>query len=269
MLKAYLDRGAKNYGRSSVMCVGAALFKPTPYKQFTRSWERMLREWDASSFHATDFYNGGGEFQRSRPDGSAIPGRQRQFEHDSRFIPMVIGEHVHRLFVVSLKVDEYEDVAPMAWRNRFGGVHQVAIQAVIDAIGHWADKARFSGEIAYVYETGDEEESQVSSALGKRHKSPKHRKHCRMASKPIGVEKGKARGLEVSDFIAWHWNKFYADTLADRSRHPRKDFSALMQTMRLNRKKIETYLMTGDALEKFLISHGCHRTSGRVSDVSS
>ena len=72
MLKAYLDRGSKKQA-AGIMCVATALFKPTPYKQFCRDWERFLDRWDAPVFHATDFYNGAGKFWRKRPDGTIDP----------------------------------------------------------------------------------------------------------------------------------------------------------------------------------------------------
>ena len=67
MLKVYLDRGAKSDADDSVVAVAATVFKPLGYKRFVRPWERMLHEWSASVFHATDFYSGAKEFKRDTP----------------------------------------------------------------------------------------------------------------------------------------------------------------------------------------------------------
>lgn len=82
------------------------------------------------------------------------------------------------------------------------------------------------------------------------------RKHCRLASFSF-VEKGKARGLEASDFVAWQWNKYYADTLAVYPpRNIRKDVNKFLQ---LTDDKLKVYLFTGAGLERVLLEHGCTR----------
>src|SRR6516162_2789226 len=95
MLKVFLDRGEKRGENGSVMCVAAVIFKPNAYKQFVRPWERILRRWDASAFHATDFYPGGGEFKRK-----GNPEREAWFQEDSRAIPKIVGEHASLVVTV-------------------------------------------------------------------------------------------------------------------------------------------------------------------------
>jgi hypothetical protein len=67
MLRVYLDRGAKSDAEDGVVAVAATVFKPLGYKRFERPWNRMLRWWKAPYFHATDFYNGAGWFERDTP----------------------------------------------------------------------------------------------------------------------------------------------------------------------------------------------------------
>jgi hypothetical protein len=86
MLKVYLDRGAKSDSSDSVVSVASAIFKPVAYKQFVRPWNRMLRGWRASAFHATDFYNGAGEFKRD------TPAKLERHITDSKLLPRIIGE---------------------------------------------------------------------------------------------------------------------------------------------------------------------------------
>jgi hypothetical protein len=64
-----------------VVRVASVIVKPTPYKQFIRTWNRMLKAWNAYAFHATDFYNRAGEFKRDTPK------LRRLFEDDSKKIP--------------------------------------------------------------------------------------------------------------------------------------------------------------------------------------
>lgn len=258
VLNAYLDRGAKKQA-GGVMCVAAALFKPTPYKQFRRQWNPLLKRWGAEAFHATDFYNGAEEFSWKRPDGTIDPTRRQWHEEDSKRIPVIVGAHAHELFVVSFRKDEYEALAPLAWRQQYGGVHRLAAQMMGSLIGFWAKHKNYPGKVAYFYETGDEEGAQVTEAFRKLYDNPRDRDHCRMAATPIGVEKGTARGLEAADFLAWHWNKFFADTLAAETnpRRQRRDVDALLRTLRVNNKEVHVRLFMGTALEEFLVAHGC------------
>jgi len=85
MLKVFLDKGEKpdlirNDG-DKVLSVAAVVFRPNPYKQFVRPWNRMLKAWDASAFHATDFYPGAEEFERKES------GRESLFKKDSLRLP--------------------------------------------------------------------------------------------------------------------------------------------------------------------------------------
>lgn len=260
MLKVYLDMGAKEQ-TGGVMCVAGALFKQTPYKQFCRHWEPMLRGWGAPWFHATDFYSGGGDYfwRRSHVNEPEDPARAEHYRRDSKQIPIWVGTYAYELFVVCFKKSEYESIAPANWRARYGGVHRIAVQMMGSLVGFWAKHKNYGGKVAYFYETGDAEGPAVDDAFRKLYDNPRDRQHCRMASTPIGVDKGGARGLEVADFLAWQWNKFYAETLAaEKPRQQRKDLDALITTLLVHNKKPHIKLFTGEALEEFLIAHGCH-----------
>src|SRR5260370_33029782 len=86
MLKVFLDRGAKRDSTDEIIAVAATVFKPLRYKQFVRPWNRMLRGWGASAFHATDFYNGAGEFKRDSQR------KRESLEKDSKIIPKLVGK---------------------------------------------------------------------------------------------------------------------------------------------------------------------------------
>src|SRR5947209_19598605 len=103
MLRVYLDRGEKRDKTDCVMCVVATVFKPSPYKQFVRPWERMLRKWEASAFHATDFYSGCEEFKRKD-----IPKREAWFQEDCRTIPNLVGENIERVLAVAFRPEEFD-----------------------------------------------------------------------------------------------------------------------------------------------------------------
>ncbi len=133
MLKVYLDRGAKSDSGDSIVSVAAAIFKPLGYKRFVRSWNRILRGWKASAFHATDFYNGAGEFKR---DTAA---KQDRHTSNSKLLPRIVGENIERILVVATRPEEFIREAPQKWKDLFGtNVHSIGVQMILIALGWWA-----------------------------------------------------------------------------------------------------------------------------------
>jgi hypothetical protein len=239
--------------------LAAALFWPFHYERFVHDWERFLEGWGAKAFHAKEFYPGAGPFWWKRQDGTVEVERRERHRHDSKRIPDMIAPHVRQLFVVSFREDEYEAVAPLAWRRRYGGVHRVAAQMMAQSVGFWARRVRHEGEISYICESGDGVDRQVHNGLRAVYRQPRARQHARMASSPVEVKKGDARGLEVADFVAWHWNKYVAETVfATSARRPvRKDIERLLELLHLKGEQIDIRFFTRDRLQAFLIDHGC------------
>jgi len=244
MLKVYLDLGEKKASDDGVMSVGAAMFKPTPYKQFLRPWNRMLDAWGASAFHATDFYSGAQEFKRDTPE------RKTLFAEHSRRVPGMIGRHVTRILVVSFRPEEYLRVASPEWKNKFGtNLHSLAVQVVLLTNGRWAEQYRPSETFAYFMESGDPEGAEVAAMVERFRQNQADNKVCRIRSFTT-VDKGVARGLEAADFAAWHWNKYYMDKVRNGlPDDPRKDFAALIET---SQNKVNSIFLSGAVLEYFL-----------------
>ena len=245
MLKVYLDLGKKVDATDGIVTVASVIFKQTAYKQFIRPWNRMLRAWGASAFHATDFYPGGGEFIRD------TPARQRLFEEDSQRIPALVGPRVRRISIVSFRPEEFAQVAPLKWKERLGtSVHSHAIQLCLIANGWWLHQKYRYESFAYFMETGDAEEGEVLKAV--EHLRQDHKdgtaEHIKVSSF-TSVDKGDARGLEAADLVAWHWNKYYMDKIrTGKENEPRKDFAALVAASQEN---IQYIFATGEKLKYF------------------
>jgi hypothetical protein len=256
LLKAYMDRGAKPQAQG-IMCVATVIFAPPAYKKFCREWRKFLRSWGVDAFHATDFYPGGGDFWRKLRDGTMHPERMARFQADSRRIPGLIGDAIRQCFVTSFRQREFESVAPPGWRDHFGSINGVAAQVTAAAIGHWSNRVRFGGKVAYIIEDGDDG-IEMETSLRRLYDHPARRDHSRMAAPPVRVPKGNAKGLEASDFLAWHWNKFYVDSVAAMNpRKVRNDFAAFVK---FRPERVQINFFTGEHLERFLAENGCVRT---------
>src|SRR6266581_879568 len=243
MLKVFLDRAEKRDPTDCVLCVVATVFKPTPYKQFVRPWERLLKRWDASAFHATDFYNGAGEFKRN------TTAREGWFKEDCREIPNIIGQTVERVLAVGFRPDEFIARAPREWKDNFGtDTHAIAAQLCLVLNGRWLENKRSTESFAYVQET-DPHDGKVEEAVRRLRHKPEYAKIVRIVSFAT-VEKGAARGLEASDFVGWHWNKHYMDKVRKGESLPRKDFAAFINLTE-KRDKVQTAFVTGDNLSLF------------------
>ena len=105
MMKVYMDRAAREDSDQGVMCVAATVFRPVRYKQFVRQWNRMLRGWGASAFHATDFYPGGGEFARPTVIRVYDKGRARGLETAD-----MVAWHWNKFYVDHLSATKPRDV---------------------------------------------------------------------------------------------------------------------------------------------------------------
>jgi len=247
MLKVFLDRGAKRDSTDEIIAVAATVFKPLRYKQFVRPWNRMLRGWGASAFHATDFYNGAGEFKRDSQS------KRERFEKDSKIIPKLVGKPAENILIVAARPEELLRAAPPGWKEQFGtSVHSLGVQMCLISMGWWAEKHHFNERFAYFRESGDEDDGEVASTVERmRHGHADTARMIRVSSF-IHVNKGVARGTEASDFVAWHWNKYYMDKIRKGdAENPRKDFAALAAA---SERKIRYIFLTGDYLTFFFSS---------------
>jgi len=243
MLKGYLDLGAKSDPGDEIVCVGSVVFKPVRYKQFIRPWERMLKEWGASAFHATDFYVGAEQFKRDTPE------KERLFRADSKRIPRMIGETIRHVEMVSFRPEEFNRTASPEWKATFGtSIHSQAVQLTLIANGWWADTKCPSERFAYFMEAGDPDEGTVIEAALQMKRDAATQKVVRISSF-TATDKGTARGLEAADFVAWHWNKYYMDKIRNgKEDEPRKDFAAFVGA---SKEKIQHIFLTGDNLSYF------------------
>ena len=244
MLKVYLDRGEKRDQNDCVMCVVATVFKPSAYKQFVRPWERMLRRWNASAFHATDFYSGYDEFKRK-----GDPKREARFQEDCRAIPTIVGENIERVLAVAFRPDEFVARASLEWKDRFGvDTHAMAVQLCLVMNAWWLQKKSSTEYFAYFQEAGDESEGRITEAVRRLRNDPHYASLIRVKSFS-SVTKGVARGTEASDFVAWHWNKHAVERMG-KGLEPRKDFVAFARLTELQ-GKVQCAFITGKKLDRY------------------
>ncbi len=243
MLRAYLDLGEKQDSTDAIICVGSVIFKPTAYKQFVRPWNRMLKAWDAPFFHSTDFYNGSEAFKRD------TDARQQLHDEYSKLIPGMIANHVERISLVAFKPQEFIQIAPPDWIEKFGhSVYSHAVQLCLIANGWWRYEKHKLKKFAYFIESGGPDKGEIAKTVAQMRVEDE-------TANVIGIQsftsadKGTVRGLEAADFAAWHWNKYYMDKIrAGKETEPRKDFEAFAN---IAGDRIYSIFATGATLKYF------------------
>jgi hypothetical protein len=202
----------------------------------------MLKRWGANAFHASDFYPGGGEFKRDTE-------RKKQWhDEDSKRIPSMIGTKLARVVAIAFLPEEFERKASQRWKDRFGtNVYSLAVQLCMISLGFWLKDTRSSEHFAYFQESGDKGQARVDEAVTMMRDDKDYGPLVRVQTFST-VEKGAERGLEASDFVAWHWNKHYMDRFKRGDDRPRKDFAAFMK---LAENKVSTSFVTDDRLKEF------------------
>ena len=242
MLRVFLDRGEKRAPDDDVMSVVATVFRRTRYKQFLRPWNRMLKRWRVDAFHATDFYNGAKPFERKTPAAN------KRFEQDCKQIPALIGMNAERIVTVAFRPNEFIAKASPWWKQNFGtNMHIMAVQICLLMNGLWIERENPTEQFAYICESGELYEGTLVDTIN-RLKNSGYSSLIRTSSFTL-ANKGVAHGLEASDFVAWHWNKFYLDRLR-KGLEPRRDFRAFVEIAH-QRNIVELAFLTGDKLSRF------------------
>jgi hypothetical protein len=159
----------------------------------------------------------------------------------------MVGAHVHRVAIVAFRPGEFSERASRKWREQFGvEVHSIAIQLCMASLGRWREKVCPSETFAYFHESGDAEEAKVEEAVRLMKQNKEYASLIQVNSFTM-VDKGTARGLEASDFIAWHWNKNYIERMK-LGDVPRKDFA---EFIKLSEDKVTGVFVTGEKLTEF------------------
>jgi hypothetical protein len=238
-LTAFMDRGAREDAEGA-MCLAACLFKRTPYQEFERRWRTLHRPLGVDVFHACDFYPGGGAYRKVD--------RARK-EQIARQIPDLLNATLHQVVAVTFRKDEFWRVAGDRWRARYGpSLYSAAVQLCLGCISRWADERRYTGTIAYKIEAGEEDQAYAEAALVQMRASDGLRAGARYHSHEF-LKKTEAVGLQAADCFAWHWNKYYAETLFVAKRPPRGDFAALVLA---DTKRYRVHKFTDDMVPRLV-----------------
>jgi len=208
-----------------MMSVAGYLFEPSEYVVFDTSMRALLREKKLCYFRMTECNNRIEQFARYKNTDSAEP-----LEIEKEVIRL-IRKHAMLGVCAAMSEAKYELLQPRHMENVMGSAYTALCQWCLAEIGKWADRERFSGEIACYFESGAKDQREANRVLDEISRHPQFSKWYRYGSHGF-IGKMKARGLQAADLYAWFGRR---EALAEAQMSSggsaparRKDFQALI-----------------------------------------
>jgi hypothetical protein len=224
-LTAYFDE-SDGSGRLPITSVGGYLFEPDQYNAFDAKLKALCKDIGIEFFRTTDCLHGSGQFARFGP-GHPI------CERAERAAISLIREHA--ILGVGGAVSEatFNLLVPVAGLPLlFNTPYSMLCNWCLAEIGRWANGVNFHGKIAYLFESGNDHQSEANTSMDWASKQPILREHYRYANHGF-VCKKELRGLQAADMLAYFSRREGEDRETEQrtgewKRPRRKDFQALI-----------------------------------------
>lgn len=127
---------------------------------------------------------------------------------------------------VGAAVDEEAYQRLFVGRKNMHSAYAFACFGALIQVGRWIENSGYDGEVAYYFESGDEDQSDAQAFLNRLFASPASKQRYRHVAHAF-VDKKAVPALQGGDMLAWHTAKLHKTTIEGRP--PRKDFLALVR----------------------------------------
>jgi hypothetical protein len=198
MITAYFDASGQPED-TSVVSLSGLVSTAEKWLVFDQHWQECLDAFGVSAFHMRDFAHSLREFSSWRNDE---PKRRRFLSG----LINVIESHVDYVAASSVSMTDYRAVNDKYYLQEFMKPYTLNASTCAGSIIHWArEKEHSENDIAYVFEWGDTDQSDVARCWDQRF--PKNRItpiFLRKTDIPPGSQKAvKIRPFEAADLIAY------------------------------------------------------------------
>ncbi len=224
----YLD-ASRDEGDSNVYMLAGFISEPERWDVFDTEWQRVLDEYEVSSFHMTDFESGYGEFKDwARDDPRRIPLLTALMEVIERNTVASVGYGVSQLMyksVVSAEVNELVGGSPyfFLFLNLLLGAESLMDNAAKLAAGVPDD-----WQMLYMLARGDQGAGKVVETwMSKKAGVIATRMETRMTGLLIATDNAKYPALQAADLLAFEGRKQVGLQLGQHQRKSRLSFAAL------------------------------------------
>lgn len=229
MMEAYMDESYPKEGSSPYASVAGYLFVSKQAQVMSGQWATFLKDKGLKYFRMSECASGNGQFK-----GWPVEARDKV----ARSLISRVKKHSSFGFAAVIDHAKHEEV--FGRHAEMPSAYTMACFSALNIIRRWADRNKYTGDIAYVFEAGSLGWGEASAYLSDLFRSSRKASQYRCASLSF-VSKEKAPLLQAADLIAWHTTKAYVNELEGRPL--RKDFQALIRPgdrlMEYNPREIE------------------------------
>ena len=194
-LDAFFDE-SDGAGRLPITSVSGYVFEKERYLQFEAELRAACDELGIEFFRTSECLHKTGQFARFPKDGPT-------FEDAERRVIALVREYAFLGVGASVSEATFKLAAPpIELPPLLNAPYSMLCHWCLAEIGRWADDVGFGGSITYMFESGNDDQSRAGASLNWASKQPILRAHYRYESHGF-VNKGKARGLEAADLLAY------------------------------------------------------------------
>jgi hypothetical protein len=228
LLGSYFDASTRDDG---MFCVGGFLFDKNGAHKYALRARRVFGPYGL--LHMKELVHRVGRYE-------GISGEERD-----RLVKSAVDlarEHTLAGFAVSCwehEIKEFSSNDAIGYRDAYSFCVQFAARGV----GTWL-RSRWpsgSGNVAYVFETGDQNSAEAATAISKRGLRSTY-KYGSHAFRP----KEDEPALWLGDFLAWEWAKYRSETVGQAKRPMRGSLRALL---------LDGFLPTPGRMRRYLLWH--------------
>jgi hypothetical protein len=201
MLEAYFDESG-THADSPVMCVSGFLFNPRNRRGLEKEWRAELQRVQQSyrnvkHFHMKELAPGGGQFRD-------VPNEERQ-AIERRLVEIINLRKTYG-FTAAVSETEFFATMPPNWIASWGQPYTTCVRLCLQYMGHWADRNRYYGQIAYVFENGHRHQFEAEQLLRTIAADPEAARQIRYGSHRF-ADKRLVLALQAADVMAWQFHR--------------------------------------------------------------
>jgi hypothetical protein len=197
--------------------VAGYLFEPERCKALEDEWASALGTVGVSVFHTSDCAYGTGAFAGKSKD-----------ERSSVYIKLVnaITRHATKGVAVQISSEEFDEIKPPGWGDRFGGAYAACATFCILEIGSWCRNNSPGENVAYFFEAGQEHSADAHRFMDLVARHALLKDYYRYFSHSF-IPKGSIP-LQAADILAWEVNKANVQARKAHKGRSRKSIEALV-----------------------------------------
>jgi len=213
LVEAYFDESG-THDDSPVLCVAGYIFEKGSCVMFDKEWSNVLNKFNLPYFRMSACAHHSEPFNKLTND---------QCDQVARNMISIIKKWASKGIAITVEQKIYDKIVPTS--PNLGSAYSCCMHQCLIAVRSWADENRYTGKIAYFFETGHKSHSETDQIITKLFNESALNYSLRYAGHSF-IPKKDANGIQAADLVAWQW---FTDRKRIREGLPhRKDCIALM-----------------------------------------